>query len=286
VFLIAGGVLRSQLLLLTAAVSLTAQTIMPIPPPVSVSSILQQAPIAPTNSVQAGDVVFPHFAFGNGWNTTLVIVNMSPVTVAFKQYFFDQSGNLLPVTFRTIPGGNLVTTSSAEGSLQPNTSFNILLFDPGVGSVTKIGWSVLLYDSVNTRLGGYAIFQQILSLGTYEALVPLSSESDYKFYLPFDNRAGFTTTMAIANPGNAATTVTFTFRDTSGNQLGTATGTIPPGNQKAFLLSDLAPQINGFAGAAYVTGSTTYLSALGFRFNLVSGAFATIPILNWPGMFP
>jgi hypothetical protein len=33
----------------------------------NLSSVLQQAPIAPTNSVQAGEVVFPHFAFGGGW---------------------------------------------------------------------------------------------------------------------------------------------------------------------------------------------------------------------------
>jgi hypothetical protein len=110
--------------------------------------------------------------------------------------------------------------------------------------------------------------------------------NDYKFYLPFDNRSGFTTTMAIANPSTTPTTVTFTFRDTNGNQLGTATQIIAPANQKAFLLSDLAPQINGFAGAVYVSGSTNYLSALGFRFNQLSLAFATIPILNWAGMFP
>jgi hypothetical protein len=187
-----------------------------------------------------------------GWNTTLVIVNMSPVTVAFHQYFIDQSRNPLPVMFKTIPGGDIVTTPAAVGSLDPNTSFNILLYDPGPGSLTQVGWSLLVYDSVNTRLGGFSIFQQIFSSGTYEALVPLSSESDYKFYLPFDNRAGYTTTMAIANPGKASTTVTFTFRDTSGNQLGSATQTIPAGNQRAFLLSALAPQINGFAGTAYV----------------------------------
>jgi hypothetical protein len=277
--------LRSQLLLLTAAASLAGQTITPISAPGSFLPVPQTASIAPTNSVQAGDVVFPHFAFGGGWNTTLVIVNMSPQAVTFTQNFWSQSGAPLSVTFMTIPGGQLVTTSAAKGTIVPNGSLNILLFDPGIPTV-QIGWSYLTYDSVNTRLGGYAIFQQIGSLGTYEALVPLSSENDYKFYLPFDDRSNFTTSTAIANGGSTSTTVTFTFYDTFANQLGRATQTIPPGNQKAFLLSDLAPQIKGFAGTAYVQGSTQYLSALGFRFNLVSGAFATIPILNWPGLFP
>jgi hypothetical protein len=55
--------------------------------------------------------------------------------------------------------------------LNRNRVINILLFDPGTPNV-QIGWSFLVYDSVNTRLGGYAIFQQILSAGTFEALVP------------------------------------------------------------------------------------------------------------------
>jgi hypothetical protein len=37
-------------------------------------------------------------------------------------------------------------------------------------------------------------------------------------------------------------------------------------------------------GTILFEGSTTRLSALGFRFN-AGGAFATIPILNWLGMF-
>jgi hypothetical protein len=120
--------------------------------------------------------------------TTLVIVNMSPQTVTFDQYFVDQLGNPLPVTFQTIPGGQIITTAAAHGVLPPNQSFNILLFDPGPGSILQIGWSFLNYDSVNTRLGGFAIFQHAFSVGTFEALVPLSAINDYKFYIPFDTR--------------------------------------------------------------------------------------------------
>ena len=236
--------------------------------------------------MQSTDLIFPHFAFGGGWNTTLAIVNMSPQTVTYDQVFVDQNGNPLPVTFRTIPGGDIITTPSAHGVLPPNTSFNILLFDPGPGSPLKVGWSFLSYDSINTRLGGFAIFQQIGSLGTYEALVPLSGINDYKFYMPFDNRGGFTTAMALANPSNTPTNVTFTFRDTNANVLATVTETLSAFSQKAVQLSGIAPQINGFAGTVYVTGSAPSLSALGIRGNLLSGAFATIPIMNWSAMFP
>jgi hypothetical protein len=231
-------------------------------------------------------LVFPHFAIGGGWNTGLVIVNMSPQTITFDEYFVDQSGNPLPVTFQTIPGGQVITTAALHGVLPENQSFNFLLLDPGPGSKPQAGWSFLSYDFVNTRLGGYAIFQHVLNVGSFEALVPLSGMTDYKFYQPFDNRAGFTTTMALVNFNTVPTTVTFTFRDTNGNILAATSRTLQAANQAAFALSDIAPQINGFAGTVYVEGSTHFLSALGFRFNLAGGAFATVPIMNWSGMFP
>ena len=277
--------MKNLFLLVASAASLAAQ-ITPIPEPQNLSTLFPSAAIVPPGSVQSDDVVFPHFAFGGGWNTTLVIANMSLQTVTFDQYFVDQLGNPLPVTFQTIPGGQIITTTSAHGVLQPNSSFNIVLFDPGPGSVLQIGWSFLVYDSTHSRLGGFSIFQNALSFGTFEALVPLSGNDDYKFYMPFDNRAPFATSIAIANPGTTPTTVTFTFRDTKGNLLANVIENVAAGNQQAFALSSIAPEIDGFAGTVYVAGSTRTLSALGFRFNLLSYAFATVPIMNWAGMFP
>jgi hypothetical protein len=215
----------------------------------------------------------------------MVLVNLSSQTVAFHQFFFDQSGAPLPVTFRSIPSGNVITTSVVVATLPPNESFNIVLFD--AGQPLQVGWSGIAYDSspVTTRLGGYAIFQHVLATGAFEALVPLSSIGDYKFYLPFDNRNGFVTSMALLNALTPATTATLTFRDTLGNLLATRTITLPAFNQKAFTLVELAPETIGTAGAVYVQGTSTTLSALGFRFNPL-GAFATVPIMNWAGMFP
>ena len=192
-------------------------------------------------------------------NTTPVIVNLSPQTVTFHQAFADQLGNPLPVTFKTIPQGDIVTAITAQGTIAPNASLNIQVFDPGPGSTLKIGWSIISYDSTDFRLGGFAIFQNVrTATETFEALVPLSSVGDYKFYMPFDDRAGFVTSMAIVNPSNTSSaTVNFTFRDTFANVLATYTATIPPLNQRAFSLEAIAPQIKGFAGDVFVQGSYT-----------------------------
>src|SRR6202022_2742492 len=236
-------------------------------------------------SVRPTDMVFPHMAIGGGWETILVIVNMSAQTVTFDQFFYDVFGRSLPVTFRTVPDNRLLTTSAAHGVLQPGGSFNILLFDSG--QPLTVGWSLLSYDSTTNRLGGYSIFRLLARSGRstdFEALVPLSSTDDYKFFMPFDNLQGFITSMALVNPGSTDTLVTFRILDSSGALLGTYTRRLFAGNQTAFVLRDEFPETRNTTGVIYVEGSTGSLSALGFRFN-AGLAFATIPIMNWPGMF-
>jgi hypothetical protein len=188
-------------LLLVVAVVGSAQTYKP--------NVVQSASRLRSFDASTGptDMVFPYFAVGGpegtGWETSLVIVNMSAQTVSFDQFFWDNVGNPLPVTFRTIPDNQLLTTAKAHGVLQPGGSFNIVLFDSG--QPLQVGWSELNYDSSSARLGGYSIFR-LLSEGStrstdFEALVPLSAFDDYKFFMPFDNRQGFITAMAVLNPG-------------------------------------------------------------------------------------
>lgn len=213
----------------------------------------------------------------------MVLVNMSTTTINFNEYFFDTSGAPTQVTFITIPQGETITTSALMATLPPNQSFNFVLSSNG--PTTTTGTALLKYDSVNTRLGGFAIFQQSGSAGTFEALVPLSALTDYKFYMPFDNRSGFVTAMAIANPNTTSTSLQMTFRLTTGETITTKTLQLQSGQQTSFALADFAPATQGVTGVLYVQGAGPLLSALGFRFNPL-GAFATIPIMNWSGMFP
>ncbi|MBS1823702.1 MAG: hypothetical protein JST93_00145 [Acidobacteria bacterium] len=234
-------------------------------------------------SVRPTDLAFPHLAVGDRWETILVIVNMSARPVSFSQNFWTTTGAPLEVTFRSIPDGRLTTTSSARGTLQPGSSFNILLFDSG--PPLKTGWSSIDYATTSDRLGGFAIFRQISTGGVFEALVPLSSVDDFRFFMPFDNLEGFVTSMAILNPGAAATEARLTFRNTAGTVLASRTVRLPGGNQTAFAITDTFPETRGQAGVLLVEGSSSFLSGLGFRFH-PRGAFATIPIMNWAGMFP
>lgn len=232
------------------------------------------------------DTVFPHFANGGGWETLLVLVNIGNTTVKFDQEFRSQSGSPLPVTFRTYPEGEIVTTAFATGTLPAGSSFRIVLYD--TGQPVQIGWSALNYDTSNGRLGGFAIFRlKVSGRPDFEALVPLSAYDDSEFYMPYDNLEGFVTSLALLNPvspGGLTTTVRATVLDARGNTLSTSNLTLTPGQQMAFAIPDQFPATRSRTGVIRFSGSTNRLSALGFRFN-PGGAFATVPIQNWSGMF-
>jgi hypothetical protein len=148
--------LKRILLLSAAATSLLGQGIVPISPPKDFTVILPSSPTPQSALVQFADTIFPHMTIGGGWDTTMVIVNLTAQTIHYRQYFFDQSGQPLQVTFRSIPQGVLTTTSALMGTLPPDQSFNFQLLD--LGQPLQVGWSALAHDTPNTLLGGFAIF--------------------------------------------------------------------------------------------------------------------------------
>jgi hypothetical protein len=270
--------------LASLAVATAQGQITPIPFPAQIPTVRLPSATPRSALVRLGDLVFPHLANGGGWETGVVLVNMTSASIKFDQFFLDQSGNPMPVTLRTIPQGEIITTSALSGVVPANGTLNFLLYD--AGQPLNVGWSFINYDFVNTRLGGYAFFRQRTGVGAFEALVPLGSIDDYKFYLAFDNLANFVTTLALVNFDPATTnTITATFRDTGGTTLAVRTIRIGVFGQVAFILPNEVPETRNRAGTVYIEGSGMFMTGLGFRFH-PQGAFATIPIMNWTGMFP
>jgi hypothetical protein len=273
------AITRPLVLAALAATMALAQS----PPRVS-NAAPPAAPPQRRTFVLAEDQVFPHFATGGGWETTFVLVNMTATRVAFVQGFFDQSGKPMEVSYRSIPGGETTTANNVQGTLNPGASFNIVLFDSG--TPLKVGWSAIAYDTTFARIGGHAIFRnRVAGRADFEAVVPLSAYDDTTFFLPFDNLQDFVTSMAILNPtSNLSTRVALTFLDTNAEVIATDVITLEPGQQTAFSLPEKYPAVRGRIGTLFVQSEFNRLSALGFRFN-PQGAFTTIPILNWLGMF-
>ena len=235
--------------------------------------------------VQRTDMVFPHIATGGGWETVMVIVNISSQPVDFVQKFFDESGAPMNVTFRTFPEGIVITAPSTSGHLGPLQSFNFALLDATPD--LQVGWASLEYDSTNARLGGYEAFRLKAGGVINEGLVPLASYADIDFDMPFDNIEGFATGLALANPASNLTNhVHIVAYDLNGNRIATLNVSIPPNGHFSGVLADLIPSLDGVTGTLSVSSDLTVLSAVGIRMNVAQGyTFASIPVMNFiPGI--
>jgi hypothetical protein len=235
----------------------------------------------PYTNIGPNDRVFPQIAAGGGWETIVVLLNLGP-RVDFTLRFYDDYGQPVPYTFRTYPEMEVVTSPAIEGYLSPRGSFNFSLYDVGD---THVAWAVLSYDTAFARMGAYTILRQFgKDRPPAEAIVPLSSTHDSRFCMPFDNIQGFTSAMAIVNPSTSTSHATVVVYDLNGAEITRDYLTLPPGNHRAFAIPAQFPSTAGTLGTIYVESDTSMLAAMGLRFN-PAGAFTTVPILNYDGMF-
>jgi hypothetical protein len=104
----------------------------------------------------------------------------------------------------------------------------------------------------------------------------MSVDSAQNYVLIWDD-TGFTTAMAVANPGDTPVTVNLTVRLANGTQIGTAAIDLGPKAKRAFIIRDQLnlPGMQGARGAMDVSVSSGKLSLLGLRFG--TQAFTSMP---------
>jgi hypothetical protein len=233
-------------------------------------------------------VIFPHLAVGPEWETSFVIVNMSTASAQFNLGFFTTAGEPMTVRYVKSTGGAATTGSVMTETLSRGGSITVTLQDDG--QPLRTGFAILEPpgDPKQFRLGGYAVFRQrVAGRPDFEGVVPLSDYDDWSFFMPFNNSGGLDTGMALVNPSASQTaTVDLYFLDEAGVQISKETLILKPGGQTSFSLSNKYPVLGGKRGVLYGESSIDYLSVLGLRFNLGGGgAFTSLPVMNWCGMF-
>jgi hypothetical protein len=237
------------------------------------------------------------FAPGSFWDTTIYVVNNTAAAVPVRLAIHADNGTtILPVpTALTITQqGDVqtgITATTLDRVLNPNTT---LVVGAGVGQTTLAqGWVDVLSTAA---VGGFAVFRYapngLAPNGSgystpWEGTVPLQTQlSVGTITLPFDNTtpsysaAGqFTTGIAIGSLTGG--TVTATFYDVNGNQLGT-TQTFPLGAlaHTAFMVNS-GPTgtwsfTNGYQGVVKFTGPS--LIGLGLRASPY-GTLTTVPAI-------
>ena len=289
--------MRILILLAVVSGSLFAQSIRPIPwkdSPIRGSAVVKGQMSA--KQAQAGtvrktfffpeDVVFPHLATGNGWETEITLVNMSLGTLDFDIYFYNPQGSEFTVTLREQPNGEPITNSAFEVSLDSGASTTVVLVDTTPGLLRQ-GWAVVDYTGDDNRLGGHATFRQkIAGRADYEALIPMSSYEDYSFLLPVNDSAGFITAIAMCNPAaDVSANILVQLLDLDGDEIARREVVLGPQQHLATAIREWFPQVVGQYGTLYVESDTTRLSAIGLRFNTAGGnSFSSVPIMNWIGL--
>ena len=108
--------------MLLTAFGLPAQTL----PSASVRATRIAPQPNPATTVQ--ERVFPKIVSGDGWETAIVLLNMGPGTVKFRQFFLDAEGAPVTVTVRPQPDADVLTTAAVEGSLAPNSTVSLNVF--------------------------------------------------------------------------------------------------------------------------------------------------------------
>lgn len=114
----------------------------------------------------------------------------------------------------------------------------------------------------------------------FEATVPAAAGVDYEGSLPFDNTAGYMTSVAIVNPSQySESSVPVRILDENGNELRRETITLAAGRKLAFTTAERWPETAGKRGIVRFEGTLCSWAVLGLRFN-PGGAFTTVNLLE------
>src|SRR5262249_33505736 len=159
-----------------------------------------------------------HVAAGGSWTTELTLVNLSAAPVSLSVALRADDGAAMS-QFAVVTNQGIsraVLASSVSQGLAPNASLRMSVGDPT--GPNQVGWAGVVSSA---PLGGYAVFRAESGSGPpNEASVPLVKQLAPAITFPYDNTAGYVTSVGLANPGAAAATVTAIAWDGSGNRLG------------------------------------------------------------------
>jgi hypothetical protein len=226
--------------------------------------------------------VIPYFADGAGWATTFRLSCLEP-QCAIDFAFVGSNGQLAPM-----PVALTVPDQSGETVVNATESVITLTLAQGNSVVieTQGTSSDLITGAVDVRsnqfLAGMSTFRQrVPERPDFEATVFMESRIfTNAFLIPFDNRAGFATGVAITNlTNNRRADVMVTGVDLATRTLFTGTISLEALNGTTFDLAARFPEAAGKVGLIQLSAQGAAISGTGFRFN-PTGSFSTVPIFN------
>jgi hypothetical protein len=219
------------------------------------------------------DNVLPHIADGDGWYSRITLVNMDTVAATVDVMFFNEDGTPWTIGLKGQDG----TYSDWQFTIPVGGS--VFLETLGTDSTTNKGWAYM--STSNWVSGNGAFVANWLPTNDAEAVVPFTSEVDTRFFIPFDNRPGFVTSLAIVNPDTTTTAnIIAQFRNPDGSVFYADTISLAPMQHLAFsTVERYGSVVQGKYGAIQFTVGPTgsgRASALGLLFNNNRNSFTSV----------
>ena len=219
---------------------------------------------AAASAAQQYQVAFPQIAYGGGWETKIIIANISSTPQQITLDYFDANGNPLSIPFGGTPASQTKLTIPPNGQQEVVPDYQ--------GDTTTVGWAGLTYNEQSLRIQGVFLWQNqgnstqavapIVSLSTPACLIPLPANA--LITMPYDQTAGGLSAYAFANTISAPVTMTLKFYDQLGNLIGTDIEQIPSLGHVQFAVTDKVPALANTKGTMQINGAG--IVPLGFKF--------------------
>ena len=248
--------------------------------PLGSSTTLTTIPALANIGTGGGSIA--HIAVSNGWQTTFVLVNAGTASSVAHLKFFDNGGNLLPLSVSYPQTNGAATTVS---SADPTLAAGAMLMVQANGALTDPLQTGSAQLTTTGNISGFVIFR--FQPNGQEAVVPLESRNAGGYLLAFDNTGGTATGIAVNTVSSGVANIPVVVRDSSGAQIGAHVINLPAnghfsdtlGQFSTTLQTVLFPETAGLRGTLeFDTPAGGEIGVLGIRV-AVAHTFTTLPAL-------
>ena len=218
-------------------------------------------------------------ASGGGWKTTLTLFNTTSAQTQVAVFFRADDGSPLSLPLVITQAGTRQTGTAPQVGLtiQPLATL-VIESEAPAGSSTVTGSAEVLS---RTRIPGSAIFRQQGPDGrTVEAIAPVDYGVSASIVVPFDNRDGAATGIALVNPTERQINLIMRSRNENGVELDQSRLMLPPEGHTAFVIAERVRSLAGQQGTIeFMSPGDERFSGLGLRFS-ATGGFTSVPVLQ------